>query len=323
MERFNYKFLILLLPLTMFISCVAEVPVNVPEEGYWKNHAVSYNKNYDKVWNAANQAAEEIGWNIKYSDKPTGKIKFENSFVIDPLFGKAQRIYSRPGLKTAKESNITSYLHKISYWTKLTPPPAPPHPLFTKEKLNIDVSRVNDSNTKVKANYTIIPFFDYKIGQLGTARSRGELEKAYYARVREILNSEIIIPPLPVEIIDVYELTDIFFDFDKSYIRQDAVPVLQLNAQTIRENPKLTVVVNGYADIRGTNAYNLRLAKRRAEATRSYLIQLGINPKRIIALTKGETSQFAPGSTESEYQLNRRARFLPVDPKAPVIYTPQ
>ena len=126
-----------------------------------------------------------------------------------------------------------------------------------------------------------------------------------------------------MEIIDVYELTDIFFDFDKSYIRQDAVPVLQQNAQTIRENPKLTVVVNGYADIRGTNAYNLRLAKRRAEATRSYLIQLGINPKRIIALTKGETSQFAPGSTESEYQLNRRARFLPVDPKAPVIYTPQ
>ena len=101
------------------------------------------------------------------------------------------------------------------------------------------------------------------------------------------------------------------------------MPVLQQNAQTMKENPKLTVVINSYADIRGPTAYNLGLAKRRADATRSYLIQLGINPKRIIALPKGETRRFAPGSTESEYQLNRRARFLPVDPKAPVIYTPQ
>lgn len=320
MLRDKCKYLILLLPLIMFVSCVAEVPVNVPEDGYWKNHAVKYNKSYDKVWDAADQAAREIGWNIKYSDKPTGKIVFENAWVIDPLFGKAQRTYSRPGERVANESNVTSYLHKVSYWTKLTPPQAPPHPLFTKEKLSIDVDRVSDSSTKVKANYSIFPFFDYKIGQLGNARSRGVLEEAYYARVHEILNSEIIIPPQPIIEAEIYELSDVFFDFDQSYIRQDAMPVLQQNAQTMKENPELTIVINGYADIRGTNAYNLRLAKRRAEAARSYLVQLGINPKRIIALTKGETSQFAPGSTESEYQLNRRARFLPVDPEAPVIY---
>jgi len=320
MVKDNFKYLIVLLPLIMFASCVAEVPVNVPKDGYWKNHTVKYNKNYDKVWDAADQAANEIGWKIKYSDKPTGKIVFENSWVIDPLFGKAQRTYSRPGERTANESNVTSYLHKISYWTKLTPTQAPPHPLFTKEKLSIDVDKAGASSTKVKANYTIIPFFDYKIGQLGTARSRGMLEESYYARVNEILNSEVIIPPQPIIVAEIYELSDIFFDFDKSYIRQDAMPVLQQNAQTMKENPELTVVVNGYADIRGSNAYNLRLAKRRADETRNYLVQLGINPKRIITLTKGETSQFAPGSTEGEYQLNRRARFLPVDPEAPVIY---
>ncbi len=320
MVKENYRYLILLLPLIMFVSCVAEVPVNVPQDGYWENHAVKYNKNYDKVWNAADQAANEMGWNIKYSAKPTGKIQFEDAWVIDPLFGKAQRTYSRPGEKLANESNVTSYLHKISYWTKLTPTQAPPHPLFTKEKLYIDVSKAGETSTKVKANYTIIPFFDYKIRQLGTVRSRGLLEEAYYARVNEILNSEIIIPPQPIEVIDIYELSDVFFDFDMSYIPRDAMPVLQQNAQTMMDNPDLTVVINGYADIRGSNAYNLRLAKRRANAARDYLIHLGVNPKRIIALTKGETSQFAPGSTEGEYQLNRRARFLPVDPKAPVIY---
>ena len=320
MVRNNYKYLVLLLPLILFLSCIAEVPVNVPEDGYWQNHAVKYNKSYDKVWNAADQAAREIGWEIRYSDKPTGKIDFENSWVIDPLFGKAQRIYSRPGKKVAEDSNVTSYLHKISYWTKLTPPQAPPDPMYTSEKLDIDVTKVNDSATKVKANYSMWPYISNQRGHLGNARSRGVLEEEYYVRVNEILNSEIIIPPQPIEIIDVYELSDVFFDFDKSYIRQDAMPVLQQNAQTMRENPELTVVINGFADIRGTSTYNLRLGKRRAEATRNYLVQLGINPKRIIALTKGETTQFAPGSTESEFQLNRRSRFLPVDPMAPVIY---
>lgn len=320
MVKGNYKYLVLLMPLLFLASCIAEVPVNVPEDGYWKNHAVKYNKDYDKVWDAAAQAADEIGWTIKYADKPTGKILFENSWVIDPLFGKAQRTYSRPGERVANDSNVTSYLHKISYWTKLTPPQAPPNPLFTKEKLSIDVDKAGASATKVKANYSIFPFFDYKIGQLGNVRSRGVLEEAYYARIQEILDSEVIIPPQPIEVIEVYELSDIFFDFDKSFIRQDAMPVLRQNAQTMRENPELTVVINGYADIRGSNDYNLRLAKRRAEAARDYLVYLGINPKRIIALTKGETSQFAPGSTEGEYQLNRRARFLPVDPEAPVIY---
>jgi len=316
----NYRYLVFLLPMILFLSCIAEVPVNVPEDGYWQNHAVKYNKNYDKVWNAADQAAREIGWKIKYSDKPTGKIDFENSWVIDPLFGKAQRIYQRPTKAQAEESNVTSYLHKISYWTKLTPNRAPPDPMYTSEKLDIDVTKVNDSATKVKANYSMWPYISNQRGHLGNARSRGMLEETYYARVNEILNSEFIIPPQPIEIIDVYELSDIFFDFDKSYIRQDAMPVLQQNAQTMRENPELTVVIKGFADIRGPSDYNLRLGKRRAEATRNYLVQLGINPKRMIVLTRGETTQFAAGSTESEFQLNRRSRFLPVDPEAPVIY---
>ena len=169
----------------------------------------------------------------------------------------------------------------------------------------------------------IIPYFDYKIGPLGAVRSRGELEEALYARITQIIESEIIIPPQPPEIAEIYQLSDIFFDFDKYNIRPDAVPVLEQNAQTLRENPDLTVVINGYADIRGTDAYNLRLGKRRANAAKNYLVKLGIDPRRIIAIAKGETNKFAYGTTEAEFQLNRRARFLPVDPKAPVIYPPQ
>jgi len=305
------------------ISCIAEAPVNVPKEGYWKNHPVEFNKSYDKVWDATMQASEEIGWKIKWADKPSGKIQFENSYVIDPLFGGPQRVYEQPTRRVAEESSVMSYLNRVSYFTKLTPQQAPPNPQFTKEKLSINVDSIDSSNTKVKANYMIIPYFDYKIGPLGAVRSRGELEEALYARITEIIESEVVIPPQPPEIVEIYELSDIFFDFDKYNIRPDAVPVLEQNAQTLRENPDLTVVINGYADIRGTDAYNLRLAKRRANAAKNYLVKLGIDPKRMIALSKGETNRFAPGTTEAEFQLNRRARFLPVDPQAPVIYPPQ
>ena len=316
----KFRFLVLLLPTILLLSCIAEVPVNVPEDGFWQNKGATYNKSYDKVWDAADQAAREIGWKIRYSDKPTGKIDFENSWVIDPLFGKAQRIYQRPTRAQAENSNVTSYLHKISYWTKLTPGQQPPDPMYTSEKLDIDVTKVNDYSTKVKANYSLWPYISHKRGHLGNARSRGLLENTYYSRIQQILDSEVIIPPQPVEILEVYELSDIFFDFDKSFIRADAVPVLQQNAQTMRDNPELTVVILGYADIRGTPQYNLGLGQRRADATRDFLVRLGINPKRIIALTRGETTRFAPGSTENAFQLNRRSKFLPVDPEAPVIY---
>ena len=323
MSSNGMKCCLLVLPLLFIISCVAEAPVNVPREGYWKNHPIVFNKSYDKVWDAALRASKEVGWNIKSADKTTGKIQFQNSYVIDPLFGGPQRVYKRPSKQVAEESSVMSYLNKVSYFTKLTPQQAPPHPQYTKEKLSVDVKSLDASKTQVKANYMIIPYFDYKIGPLGAVRSRGELEEALYARITQIIESEVTIPPPPPEMVEIYELSDIFFDFDKYNIRPDAVPVLEQNAQTLRENPDLTVVINGYADIRGTNAYNLRLAKRRANATKNYMVKLGISPKRMIALAKGETSQFAPGTTEAEYQLNRRARFLPVDPKAPVIYPPQ
>lgn len=318
-------FFVSLFLLALITSCVGEIPINEPKGGYWKNEAVTYNKEYDMVWDATLQAAKELDWDISWSDRPTGKIQYKTSYVYNSSFEKQERAYVEPTrgdttLEQVENARIMPYLRTISYFEKATPRQAPPHPLYTKEKLNIKVKREGDSAASVKANYLIVPFFDYKIGQLGGVRSKGKVEKALYARIDEIIGVEDIIPPSPPEMEDIYELADIFFDFDKSNIRQDAIPVLIQNAKTLKDNPDLTIVINGYADIRGTDAYNLRLGKRRARATKKYFVSHGIHPNRIIALSKGETVKFAPGTTEDEYQLNRRSHIIPVDPKAPVKY---
>src|SRR4030067_2523513 len=74
-------------------------------------------------------------------------------------------------------------------------------------------------------------------------------------------------PPPMVE--EEFGIKDIFFDFNKYDIRPDAEPVLQENADVLKNNPNVTMVIEGYADIRGTPAYNLRLAQRRADAAKA------------------------------------------------------
>ena len=115
-----------------------------------------------------------------------------------------------------------------------------------------------------------------------------------------------VVPPPPAMGVD---MKDIFFDFDKSNIRADAEPILQENAQMLMDNPDLTVVIEGYADLRGSVQYNIGLAQRRADSTKSYLVNLGVDESRIEAIGIGETEQFGAGTSEAAYQLNRRSHF--------------
>ena len=110
-----------------------------------------------------------------------------------------------------------------------------------------------------------------------------------------------------------YGLVDVFFDYDQSAIRIDAKPVLDQNASIIRNsgNKFQVVVIEGYCDIRGTEEYNLALGQRRAESVANYLVGLGIPPSKVQPISKGETEQFAAGTSEYDYQQNRRAHFVP------------
>jgi peptidoglycan-associated lipoprotein len=104
----------------------------------------------------------------------------------------------------------------------------------------------------------------------------------------------------------------IFFDFDRSDLRPEARTTLQQKSELLRQYPDIRVRIEGNADERGTVEYNLALGERRADAARTYLIDLGIDPDRLTTISYGEERPLAEGQNETAWQQNRRDEFIPI-----------
>ena len=105
-------------------------------------------------------------------------------------------------------------------------------------------------------------------------------------------------------------LQPIYFNFDQAAVRPDMVDRMLSNAEYLKQVPNSYVVVEGNTDERGTNEYNLALAERRAQNTKQYLVDLGINPVRIRTISYGEERPLFTEQTEEAYSQNRRADFV-------------
>ena len=102
----------------------------------------------------------------------------------------------------------------------------------------------------------------------------------------------------------------IFFDFDRSDLREDARQTLQAKAEALRQSPDVRIRIEGHADERGTVEYNLALGERRADAARAYLVDLGIDPDRMTVISYGEERPQVEGSNEAAWSQNRRDEFV-------------
>jgi len=116
--------------------------------------------------------------------------------------------------------------------------------------------------------------------------------------------------PSPSEFAPAKELLDIHFDFDRADIRAGGQLALDDDAAWMKANVKALILIEGHADERGTNEYNLALAERRAEATRNYLVAQGVASSRITLISYGEERPLCSEHAESCWSSNRRAHFL-------------
>jgi peptidoglycan-associated lipoprotein len=124
-------------------------------------------------------------------------------------------------------------------------------------------------------------------------------------------------PPPPKRGVFTEELSrrvqDIYFDYDKSDIRDDARATLNANADALRgllnEFTSARVVVEGHCDERGSAEYNLGLGDRRATSAKEFLTTLGLPADRITVISFGKERPQCTESEERCWQRNRRAHF--------------
>ena len=104
-------------------------------------------------------------------------------------------------------------------------------------------------------------------------------------------------------------LGDVFFEYDKADLRDDARARLSSNADWLRSHPEFEVTIEGHCDERGTNEYNLALGNRRAAAALAYLKTLGVAEDRFETISFGKEKPLCTEGNEKCWSQNRRAEF--------------
>lgn len=122
--------------------------------------------------------------------------------------------------------------------------------------------------------------------------------------------------PGPVQQADkpVAYLLHIYYDFDQSYLRDEATPELEKLLKLLNDNPTYIIEIGSHTDARGSDSYNNRLSQRRAESVVRWLLKRGVDKDRLVPMGYGETINVndcknnVPCS-EQQHQMNRRTEF--------------
>jgi OmpA-OmpF porin, OOP family len=114
--------------------------------------------------------------------------------------------------------------------------------------------------------------------------------------------------PLPV-VKERVVLRGINFDFDKSVIKPEFMPVLDVAVDILKGRPDIKVVIEGHTCNIGTDAYNQGLSERRARSVYNYLVQKGVSTNMLSTIGLGEKQPMADNKTKSGRELNRRVEF--------------
>jgi peptidoglycan-associated lipoprotein len=127
-----------------------------------------------------------------------------------------------------------------------------------------------------------------------------------------IRSTPISVEKLPNERLDGARATleqRIHFGYDQSDLNAAARQVLEAKAEVLRAAPSLSLRIEGHADERGSDEYNLALSNRRAAAAKRLLVSLGISSDRLETVGYGEEQPLDQEESEAAWARNRRAEF--------------
>jgi peptidoglycan-associated lipoprotein len=108
----------------------------------------------------------------------------------------------------------------------------------------------------------------------------------------------------------ISDLKDIHFDFDQYSIRPEDRKILSSLADYLLKNKNVKIVIEGNCDERGTAEYNLALGDHRAQEAKKYLVNSGVDRKRIKVVSYGKERPLDPAHNEEAWVKNRRDHFV-------------
>lgn len=98
----------------------------------------------------------------------------------------------------------------------------------------------------------------------------------------------------------------VFFGYDSSELSAEGRATLEKQAAWLKQYTNVAITVEGHCDERGTREYNLALGERRAQATKNYLVSLGVPAERLNTISYGKERPATMGADESAWSQNRR-----------------
>jgi peptidoglycan-associated lipoprotein len=111
-------------------------------------------------------------------------------------------------------------------------------------------------------------------------------------------------------------IEDAYFDYDKHTLRPDAIKALEGDSSELRDilkdYPDYKLTIEGHCDERGSAEYNMVLGEARAEAAKSYLVQVGISGQQLGVVSYGKEKPVCQEESESCWQKNRRIHIVAV-----------
>lgn len=150
----------------------------------------------------------------------------------------------------------------------------------------------------------------------GQASPWGNRGYVYVYKIIFDYKSEELPSPKPQElrpsllIKKIIKNVKIYFDYDKSTLREDAKKILESAVWTLKHNPGSSILITGNCDIRGSEKYNEKLGRRRADTVRKFMVDSGIPESSIKIISRGKLDAIAPVTDIVGMQKDRNAQFM-------------
>ncbi|MEX0914974.1 MAG: peptidoglycan-associated lipoprotein Pal [Wenzhouxiangellaceae bacterium] len=103
---------------------------------------------------------------------------------------------------------------------------------------------------------------------------------------------------------------EIYFEFDRSDVRPEYVPIVRAHAAYLRANSSARMLLEGHADERGSREYNLGLGERRGNSVLDLMLAEGASSRQIEVVSYGEERPVCRQSSESCWERNRRVEIV-------------